>query len=92
MIIITKSEIIELIWNKNNKTYTKKDIKYIINSFVKEIQNGIRNDKKVKICGLGTFSTYSKNVYIEKTLDTGEVTIVPNVKCINFKASNQLRV
>ena len=91
MIIITKSEIIELIWNKNNKTYTKKDIKYIINSFVEEIQNGIRNDKKVKIGGLGTFSTYSKNVYIETAFAAGEVTIVLIVKCICFKTCNQLR-
>jgi nucleoid DNA-binding protein len=72
-------------------TYNKKDIEYIINSFVRIIITEIKNGLKVKIDGLGTFSTYFKNVYVNKTLDTGFSTTIPNVKCISFKPSKKLK-
>lgn len=72
-------------------TYTKKDIEYIINSFVKIIITEIKNGLKVKIDGLGTFSTYFKNVYVNKSLDTGLSSTIPNVKCIGFKPSKKLK-
>lgn len=54
---------------------------------ITEIKNGL----KVKIDGLGTFSTYFKNVYVNKSLDTGLSTTIPNVKCISFKPSKKLK-
>lgn len=72
-------------------TYNKKDIEYIINSFVKIIIAEIKNGLKVKIDGLGTFSTYFKNVYINKSLDTGLSATILNVKCISFKPSKKLK-
>lgn len=54
---------------------------------IAEIKNGL----KVKIDGLGTFSTYFKNVYINKSLDTGLSATIPNVKCISFKPSKKLK-
>lgn len=54
---------------------------------ITEIKNGL----KVKIEGLGTFSTYFRNVYINKSLDTGLSTTISNVKYISFKPSKKLK-
>lgn len=91
LIKITKSEIINQIWNENIETYNKKDIEYIINSFVKIIIAEIKKGLKVKIDGLGTFSTYFRNVYVNKSLDTGLSTTIPNVKYVSFKPSKKLK-
>lgn len=88
---ITKSEIINKIWNDNIENYKKKDVEYIVNSFVNTIAEEIKKDLKVKIDGLGTFSTYFKDVYIKKAIDTGNTNIIRNVKCVSFKPSNKLK-
>jgi len=88
---ITKSEIINKIWNDNINYYTKKEIEYIVNSFISIIAEEIKRDLKVKIDGLGTFSTYFKDVYIKKAIDTGNENIIRNVKCVSFKPSNKLK-
>lgn len=54
---------------------------------IAEIKNGL----KIKIDGLGTFSTYFKNVYVNKSLDTGLSATITNVKCISFKPSKKLK-
>lgn len=88
---ITKSKIIDKIWNQNSGYYTKKDVEYIIGSFLEIISNEIKKGEKVKVEGLGTFSTYFKNVYINKTIDTGDEKTVSNVKYISFKPSKKLK-
>lgn len=54
---------------------------------ITEIKKGL----KVKIDGLGTFSTYFRNVYVNKSLDTGLPTTIPNVKYVSFKPSKKLK-
>ena len=66
---ITKSEIINQIWNEYNDKYNKRDIEFIINSFIRIIGNGINNNLKVKIEGLGTFSPYYRNVHFNKSFN-----------------------
>ena len=91
LIIIIKSELIELIWSKNNNAYTKKDIEYIVNCFIKEIQNGVKAGKKVKIGGLGTFSLYLRKAYIGAISNSKEDVVIPNVKYVKFRPSKHLK-
>ena len=88
---ITKTDVINQIWKENNNDYTKKDIEFIINSFINTIGNEIRNNSKVKIEGLGTFSTYFRKVHVSKSLDTGEENDISTVKYISFKPSKKLK-
>lgn len=88
---ITKTEIINQIWKENTDAYTKKDVEFIINSFIKIITDGIKNNLKIKIEGLGTFSTYYRNVYINKSLDKGIERNIPAVKYISFRPSKKLK-
>ena len=88
---ITKTDIINEIWKENINIYTKKDIEFIINSFIKIIGDKIKNNINIKIDGFGTFSTYYKNVHISKSIDTGIENNIPDVKCISFKPSKKLK-
>lgn len=89
--LITKTDIINQIWKENIDIYTKKDIEFIINSFIKIIGDKIKNNINIKIDGFGTFSTYYKNVHISKSIDTGIENNIPDVKCISFKPSKKLK-
>ena len=88
---ITKSEIINQIWNNNIENYRKKDIEYIINSFIEIIRNEIKKGSKVKIDSLGTFSSFVRQAHIGKNLSTGDVGVIPSARCISFKPSKKLK-
>lgn len=79
------------IWNDNINKYTKKDIEIIVNSFIKIVGEKIKNDLKVKIDGLGTFSTYYRNVHFNKSSDSSIEENIPAVKYISFKPSKKLK-
>lgn len=66
--------------------YKKKDIELIVNSFVNVVGDGLKNDSKVKIEGLGTFSTYFKNIHSLNNAKCDNV-----AKCISFKPSKRLK-
>lgn len=87
---ITKSDIINQIWNENIELYNKKDVESIINSFVKIVGNEIKNGLKVKIEGLGTFSSYVRQTYIGKNIN-GNVEKIPDTRYISFKPSRKLK-
>jgi nucleoid DNA-binding protein len=88
---IVKSELIHETWKSLGKEYKKNDVEIIINTFIKLIIEKIRDGFKIKIDGLGTFSTYLKNVYVKRNIDTGESNYIPNVRCINFSPSKKLK-
>lgn len=76
--------------NDNNDFFKKSDIEYIINSFVDIIREDIKNGNKVKIEGLGTFSSYTRQSYIGKKLN-GNIGEIPNTRYISFKPSKKLK-
>ena len=88
---ITKSDVVKQIWNENIDKYTKRDIEFIVNSFIKIVGEKIKNDLKVKIEGFGTFSTYYKRVNFNKSFDNGVEESIPAVKYISFKPSKKLK-
>jgi len=88
---IVKSELIHETWKTTlNKEFRKNDVESIINAFIetlgKEIKNGV-----VKIDGLGTFSSHIKHSYVGNNINTGEKSVIPSTKYINFKPSKKLK-
>lgn len=90
---IVKSELIHETWKSLEKKYKKNDVEIIINTFIKLIIIKVKNGFKIKIDGLGTFSSYFKNVSVNynKNTDITEKKIIPNVKCIQFTPSKKLK-
>lgn len=91
MKLITKSEIINQIWNENIGIYKKSDIEYIINSFVKIVRKELKKGIKVKIEGLGTFSSFIRQSYIGRDINTGNIKKIEGNRCISFKPSKKLK-
>ena len=87
---ITKSEIINQIWDNNIESYSKKDIENIINAFIETVSQEIKNGCKVKIEGLGTFSSFIRKAYVGKNLN-GNIEKIPETKYISFKPSKKLK-
>ena len=88
---ITKTDVVNQIWNENIDKYTKRDIEFIINSFIRIVGEKIKNNFKVKIEGLGTFSTYYREVRFNKPSDNNIEKNIPAVKYISFKPSKKLK-
>ena len=88
---ITKSEIINQIWNDNIETFKKNDIEYIINSFIKIVTEEIKKGFKVKVEGLGTFSSYIRQAHIGKNVNTGNIEEIPDTRYVSFKPSRKLK-
>lgn len=88
---ITKTDVVNQIWNENIDKYTKRDIEFIINSFIRIVGEKIKNNFKVKIEGLGTFSTYYREVRFNKPSDNNIEENIPAVKYISFKPSKKLK-
>lgn len=88
---IVKSELIHETWKLLEKKYKKNDVEIIINTFTKLITEKIKDGIKIKIDGLGTFSSYFKNVYIKKDINTGNEKYVADVRCIHFSPSKKLK-
>ena len=55
------------------------------------IGNGIRNNSIVKIEGLGTFSTYFRNVHVSKSINNGSENDISSVKYVSFKPSKKIK-
>lgn len=87
---ITKSEIINRIWNDNIENFKKKDIEYIINSFIKIVEEEIKKGIKIKIEGFGTFSSYIRRAYLGKSVN-GNIEEIPDTRYISFKPSKKLK-
>lgn len=87
---IVKSEIVNQIYNENDKIFSKNDINDIINSFLGIITDELHKGNKVKIDSFGTFSSYERQPYVGKSIN-GNVMEIPISKYVSFKPSKKLK-
>ena len=85
---IVKSELIHETWKNLNGDFRKTDVEIIINEFISNITTAIKNDIKVKLDGLGVFSSYTKEVHMNIP---DKEKVIHNVKCIKFSPSENLK-
>ena len=92
MINIVKSELINETWKTTlSKEFKKTDTETIINAFLKTLGNELKKNCIIKIDGLGTFSSSVRKSYIGKDINTGNTSIIPSTRYINFKPSKKLK-
>ena len=91
MSVIVKSEIVHQIWNDNKKSMKKDDIAYIVNAFISIMSEEIKKGHKIKIEGLGTFSSYLRQAYIGRNIN-GNVEEIADTRYIKFKPSKKLKL
>lgn len=74
-----------------NKEFKKTDTETIINAFIKTLGKELKKDCTIKIDGFGTFSSFIRQAYVGKNINTGDTDIIPSARYISFKPSKKLK-
>tara|TARA_B100000242_G_scaffold127728_1_gene90111 strand:+ start:238 stop:516 length:279 start_codon:yes stop_codon:yes gene_type:complete len=87
---MTKSELIQIITNKNSFLY-QKDIYKIIDTLFNSVSKALKDGDRVELRGFGTFSTKIRNARIGRNPKTGEPVAIPKKKLAFFKMGKSMR-
>jgi nucleoid DNA-binding protein len=69
---------------------SKRDTKVVVESVINRIIDGIHDDGKVTLVGLGCFTKKERNPRVARNPKTGERIDVPAKTVVKFKTSQQL--
>ena len=87
---MTKSELIQIITNKNSFLY-QKDIYKIIDTLFNSVAKALKDGDRVELRGFGTFSTKIRNARIGRNPKTGEPVAIPKKKLAFFKMGKSMK-
>ena len=85
---MTKADIVELIAEKTG--FTAKDVKVVVEEFLDEIKDCLREDSHLEIRGFGTFKVKNHKARKARNPKTNEEVQVPAKKKAVFKVSREL--
>ena len=85
---MTKSELIRRIHDESN--YNFSDIEKIVDLFLNNVINGLKEDGKVVISGFGTFERFYQEGYIGVNPSTGEQIKVEGCYKTRFNISKKV--
>ena len=88
---MTKSELIESLFEKLSDTLSKKDAELIVNIIFKEMSKALKEGDKIEIRGLGSFKIISRRSRIGRNPKSGEKVSVPEKKAVFFKPGKELK-
>ncbi|MEA2064247.1 MAG: HU family DNA-binding protein, partial [Gemmatimonadota bacterium] len=85
---MTKADIVEIIAEKTG--FTAKDVKLMVEQFLDEIKNCLKENKHLEIRGFGTFKVKNHKARKARNPKTNEEVLVPAKKKAVFKVSREL--
>ena len=85
---MTKADIVELIAEKTG--FTAKDVKVVVEKFLDEIKDCLKDDNHLEIRGFGTFKVKNHKARKARNPKTNEEVHVPSKKKAFFKVSREL--
>lgn len=88
---MTKSELIESLFEKSSDTLSKKDAELIVNIIFKEMAKALKEGDKIEIRGLGSFKVIIRRSRIGRNPKSGEKVSVPEKKAVFFKPGKELK-
>lgn len=93
MIIITNSELIEIVSNKakSDNNIFKWQTEYIIELYIKCLINELKNGNDIKIFNLGSFKHYKRKSYVGRDINSNENITIPESFYISFKPSKNIK-
>ena len=86
---MTKADLIEAVASAKN--LPKKDVEAVLEAVVEAIQQALRNNEKVSVSGLGTFTVKDRKARTARNPKTGEAVQVPASKAAKFKMGKELK-
>ena len=88
---MTKSELIESLFEKLSDSLSKKDAELIVNIIFKEMSKALKEGDKIEIRGLGSFKIISRRSRVGRNPKSGEKVSVPEKKAVFFKPGKELK-
>ncbi|RKY23640.1 MAG: integration host factor subunit beta [Planctomycetota bacterium] len=85
---MTKAEIVELIAEKTG--FTIKDVKIVVEHFLEEVKNCLKENKHLEIRGFGTFKVKNHKARKARNPRTNQEVFVQARKKALFKVSKEL--
>lgn len=85
---MTKADIVEIIAEKTG--FTAKDVKLMVEQFLEEVKNCLKESKHLEIRGFGTFKVKNHKARKARNPKTNQEVIVPAKKKAVFKVSREL--
>lgn len=86
---MTNKELIANIASELGATQT--DVAKVMDAFVKVVANGVANNDKVVVQGLGSFELKEKAERTGRNPQTGAEIVIPASKSVAFKATKSLK-
>lgn len=86
---LTKAEIVEAIYEKNDKN--RADVKGIVEKLLDIMKNAIKKDSALLVSGFGKFEAYAKNSRKGRNPQTDEAITLPPRQVVVFRLSRKFR-
>lgn len=87
---MTKSELVELIANKQDQI-TRREAEVVVNTIFSAIADALTRKERVELRGFGSFYTKQRNARIGRNPKTGDAVQVPAKVVPQFKPGKGLR-
>ncbi len=87
---MTKSELIEILANKNNHLNTK-DLELAVKSLLEQMSQALASGERIEIRGFGSFSLHYRPPRIGRNPKTGDAVALSAKYVPHFKPGKELR-
>ncbi len=88
---LTKAGIVEAVYNHNDITLNRTEVKSVIEKLFRMMKQAIKNDQSLLISGFGKFEAYDKNARRGRNPQTEESITLPPRKVVVFRLSRKFR-
>lgn len=86
---MNKQEIVRKVALHSHQSQAEVD--FIVRLFLQEVSEGLVNEGKVRVAGLGTFEARPRKERMRRNLQTGDPVLVPAGRAILFRPTQALR-
>ncbi len=88
---MNKSDLVNAIYEKVDRTMSKKDIEILLKGFEEAVTEELVNGGKVQLVGFGTFDVTNRAAREGRNPQTGDTMSIPASKAPRFKAGKALK-
>ena len=88
---LTKADIIETVYNHNEVSLNRSEVKNVIENMLQMMKRAIKKDEALLISGFGKFEAYDKNARKGRNPQTDESITLPPRKVVVFRLSRKFR-
>lgn len=88
---IVKSELINKTWDELNKDFKKYEVEKVVNTFLIQVENVLKNGEDIKIPGVGSFKHKFRNTNVGNNISKNNINVPVKQHYICFKPSKNLK-